>query len=552
MGKIEKKKMLFLIFTSFYSYFLFADVIPNIPQLEKELQEPRIKGVVSSRIEFKNERKIEIKKFKITGNKKVSLSEIEKITKEYEGKEITVSELKIISDKITEIYWNKGYITSFAYVPPQKIIDGIVEINVIEGKTGKIKIEGNKYYTNTFIENHFEKVKKEEVLNNRTLERSLLILNEYPKLNVNVNLTKGEELGLTDLIINVKEKSYPFNFSIFGNNYGSRYTGRPRVGFTFDLGNLTKHGDVLSLTGIGNIQDLDSMNYYKIGYTLPLMGTGAKIGVSWSHMKYMIDKELNPLEVEGKSDIYSLFLSYPFIRSRFQNLSLFASLNYKDMKNYLFEKTYLNSDDRYSTLEIGLQRDRLYTNSHLYWTAKATFGLGTFFGGMSDEEYTNSSRPGLADGTWIKLNIDVVDIFKIGPTQLIARLSGQLTTDNLLTGEQMILGGPETVRGYPTGEYLGDYGYFVSLEWRTPLIPGNFSINKYANWAFFIDHGSVYKNDILPGEEKSHKATGVGAGLRIGVPNCFQLRFDAAKRIAGEEPSDKDDWKYWFQAIISF
>ncbi|MCM8807060.1 MAG: ShlB/FhaC/HecB family hemolysin secretion/activation protein [Candidatus Omnitrophica bacterium] len=552
MGKIEKKKMLFLIFTSFYSYFLFADVIPNIPQLEKELQEPRIKGVVSSRIEFKNERKIEIKKFKITGNKKVSLSEIEKITKEYEGKEITVSELKIISDKITEIYWNKGYITSFAYVPPQKIIDGIVEINVIEGKAGKIKIEGNKYYTNTFIENHFEKVKKEEVLNNRTLERSLLILNEYPKLNVNVNLTKGEELGLTDLIINVKEKSYPFNFSIFGNNYGSRYTGRPRVGFTFDLGNLTKHGDVLSLTGIGNIQDLDSMNYYKIGYTLPLMGTGAKIGVSWSHMKYMIDKELNPLEVEGKSDIYSLFLSYPFIRSRFQNLSLFASLNYKDMKNYLFEKTYLNSDDRYSTLEIGLQRDRLYTNSHLYWTAKATFGLGTFFGGMSDEEYTNSSRPGLADGTWIKLNIDVVDIFKIGPTQLIARLSGQLTTDNLLTGEQMILGGPETVRGYPTGEYLGDYGYFVSLEWRTPLIPGNFSINKYANWAFFIDHGSVYKNDILPGEEKSHKATGVGAGLRIGVPNCFQLRFDAAKRIAGEEPSDKDDWKYWFQAIISF
>lgn len=552
MGKIEKKKMLFLIFTSFYSYFLFADVIPNIPQLEKELQEPRIKGVVSSRIEFKNERKIEIKKFKITGNKKVSLSEIEKITKEYEGKEITVSELKIISDKITEIYWNKGYITSFAYVPPQKIIDGIVEINVIEGKAGKIKIEGNKYYTNTFIENHFEKVKKEEVLNNRTLERSLLILNEYPKLNINVNLTKGEELGLTDLIINVKEKSYPFNFSIFGNNYGSRYTGRPRVGFTFDLGNLTKHGDVLSLTGIGNIQDLDSMNYYKIGYTLPLMGTGAKIGVSWSHMKYMIDKELNPLEVEGKSDIYSLFLSYPFIRSRFQNLSLFASLNYKDMKNYLFEKTYLNSDDRYSTLEIGLQRDRLYTNSHLYWTAKATFGLGTFFGGMSDEEYTNSSRPGLADGTWIKLNIDVVDIFKIGPTQLIARLSGQLTTDNLLTGEQMILGGPETVRGYPTGEYLGDYGYFVSLEWRTPLIPGNFSINKYANWAFFIDHGSVYKNDILPGEEKNHKATGVGAGLRIGVSNYFQLRFDAAKRIAGEEPSDKDDWKYWFQAIISF
>ncbi|HOM27786.1 MAG TPA: ShlB/FhaC/HecB family hemolysin secretion/activation protein, partial [bacterium] len=347
------------------------------------------------------------------------------ITSDYVGKEISIVDLKQVADKITEIYWNKGYVTSFAYIPAQKVVDGVVEIRIIEGKVGKIKVEGNKYYTDKFIENHFNNVKKEDVLNNKSLERSLLILNDYPKLNAYANLTKGEGEGMTDIVVDVEEKYYPFNLNVFLNNYGSRYTGRTRFGFNFDLGNLTRNGDILSLTGVGNVLDLDSMNYYKIGYILPLAGTGAKLGLNWSNMRYEIDEEINPLGVEGKANILSLNFSYPIVRSRFKNLEFFTSLNWKEMENYLFERTYTTSYDKYSTLEIGVNRDILFSKSHLYWTAKATFGLGDLFGGMEDEEYTNSSRPGLADGTWTKLNLDVVDIFQMGKVQLMTRFGGQ-------------------------------------------------------------------------------------------------------------------------------
>jgi len=535
-----KPKIIMLLFILCIS-FSFSDPIPNIPKLEKDNELPQIKGIVSPRIEFTNDKKVFVKGFKILGNKKVSLNEIEKITKEFEGKEITINDLKIISDRITEIYWNKGYITSFAYIPPQKIVDGTIEIKIIEGRAGKIKIEGNKYYTDKFIEKHFDSVKKEEILNNKTLERSLLILNEYPKLNVYANLTKGEVEGTTDIVLDVKEKSYPINFSIFGNNFGSRYTGSTRVGFSLDFANLTKNGDILSLTGIGNIENLNMMNYYKIGYGIPLMGTGGKIGLSYSKMKYEIDEEWIPLGVDGESEIYTLFLNYPFIKTRTQNLILLSSLNYKDMRNYLFERTYVNSHDKFLTLELGIQKDKLFKNSHLYWVAKTSFGLW----GESEEDYLYSKN-------WFKFNFDLVDIFKISKTELITKFSTQFSPDNLFTGEKMIIGGPDSVRAYPTGEYLGDYGYLLSLELRTPFIPGESSINKYMNWAFFVDHGGVYKNYVLPGEKSSHYATGIGAGLRITIPNWFNLRFDAARRIGGEEPSNEKEWQYWIQAVFNF
>jgi hemolysin activation/secretion protein len=294
------------------------------------------------------------------------------------------------------------------------------------------------------------------------------------------------------------------------------------------------------------------MKYYKIGYTLPINGYGTKIGLSWSYMDYEIGKELAHLGIEGESKIWSLYFSHPLIRARSENLSLFGSLNLKDMKNYLFEKTYTSSKDKYTTLEIGLNRDKLIKNQHIYWTGKATIGLGEFLGGMSDEEYTGSSRPGLADGTWVKLNFDLTDIFDLGKVKFIVRGSGQISSDNLVTGEQMVLGGADSVRGYPTGEFLGDYGYFLSAELRTPILPGESFLNKYANWAFFIDHGAVYKHTSLPGEDERESATGIGAGFRVYIPCHFHLRFDAARRIGGDEASDKDDWRYWLEAVLNF
>ena len=51
-----------------------------------------------------------------------------------------------VADLITDIYRRKGYVTSRAYLPPQRVEQGILEIRIVEGITGDIDIIGTKQY----------------------------------------------------------------------------------------------------------------------------------------------------------------------------------------------------------------------------------------------------------------------------------------------------------------------------------------------------------------------------------------------------------------------
>ncbi|HOM27785.1 MAG TPA: hypothetical protein PKV21_09830, partial [bacterium] len=65
-----------IVFFCVFIPFLFSDPIPSIPTVEKEIQPPQIKGIVSPQIEVKNGQKLIVKKFNISGNTKVTLTEI--------------------------------------------------------------------------------------------------------------------------------------------------------------------------------------------------------------------------------------------------------------------------------------------------------------------------------------------------------------------------------------------------------------------------------------------------------------------------------------------
>jgi hemolysin activation/secretion protein len=512
-----------------------------------------------SRPELKVEtdaKKVKIEKFVISGNKHVSTDELLASIEKYKGKELAVPQLLELADVLTRKYWEKGYVTSFAYIPVQKMERGILEIEVVEGKPGEVLVENNKYYTTSFIKGYLDCITKEEILNNRTLERGLLLLNDYPKLDVKATLTKGKTPGTTDIVLDVWEQWYPMNFALLYNNFGSESTGEHRAGFVWDWGNLTKHGDVLSLTALVNPEDFDQMLYWKVGYSLPVGSSGAKLNFNYSKMDYEV-KGSGPawmqLGIEGEAEVYGFGVSYPVVRARDKNFSWSAGLKKKIYENFLLNKGYTASSDEYAVLDIGLEGDRMLGRHRTHWTFNTTTGLGSMFDGMSDDDYNSSSRPSITDSSWVKFNIDVTNILKMGSCQLITRGAGQVATDNLLTGEQFVIGGPDSVRGYPTGEYLGDNGYFLSAELRTPFLPGANRLNKYVNWAFFADHGATYyKEELTAGEPgKDNTLTGAGLGLRIWIPCYFNLRFDAGYPL-GDDASDNEDWRYWVSASLAF
>ena len=70
--------------------------------------------------------------------------EIQKVTADYLDKEIEIRDLQEMAEKITTLYREKGYVTCRAVIPPQRIHDGVVRVQLVEGRTGTIRMEGNK------------------------------------------------------------------------------------------------------------------------------------------------------------------------------------------------------------------------------------------------------------------------------------------------------------------------------------------------------------------------------------------------------------------------
>jgi len=96
--------------------------------------------------------KILIKEIRVEGATLIPQEVIEKITSEYENKELSLKDMQKVADLITDEYRKKGYVTSRAYIPPQTIRNNILIIRVVEGELGRLEIKGNRYFKTSLLE----------------------------------------------------------------------------------------------------------------------------------------------------------------------------------------------------------------------------------------------------------------------------------------------------------------------------------------------------------------------------------------------------------------
>jgi len=125
--------------------------------------------------------------------------------------------------------------------------------------------------------------------------------------------------------------------------------------------------------------------------------------------------------------------------------------------------------------------------------------------------------------------------------------------------EQFVIGGPTSVRAYPRSEYLMDYGVFASLEWSIdpPGING-YPFSEGRTWgdvlrlSVFVDYGAGALNDALLNETDSVDIAGAGVGMYLNLPGRISAKFEAARTLGTDKPSDGDRTRYWFDLRYSF
>jgi hemolysin activation/secretion protein len=516
--------------------------------------------------------KLLVSRITFTGNTVFKSAELERVVAPAVGKELSLRELNEFIGKVTDYYVAHGYILAQAYLPPQEIRDGIVEVAILEGEVGTIQVTGNKRYRSSTILNAMEPVKKRHVLNESVLETALNELNDYPGLKVRAALKPGERRGFTDLQLTAEER-IPYTLAFNVDNYGSRLTGPWRYGSTIGIGNLTGLGDNLTLQGLKSNTRLFFTN---VGYLIPISHAGTKLGLNWIHSENVIGKEFGATRPVGRADIVSGDIYQTITKTSVFALSINGGFDFKTIRNIISGSLANGSKDELRVFRLGLRGE--YNDR---WLGRNFFGLtvheGVDFWGASTKNAPGTSfqvAPGQGGGPgyWTTLTGDLARYQSLGfpfiqklpvlpvilnESYLILRATGQLASDRLLSPERFSIGGYYTVRGYPVSEKIGDSGYAATAELVVPVpssrkIPfSNLPWKQVVQFAAFIDHGAVFVSPVsLPSPPRPQEyLTGAGVGLRItlpfGVPQpvdrgLLSLKVDWASAIGRPRPSSRD------------
>ncbi len=477
---------------------------------------------------------------------------------------MTIGQIQEIAAAVTERYRSAGFILAQAIIPAQEVDDGVVTIEVFEGKLGTVVFQGNEMYRDAVLAAPFEDLIDAPVTASG-IESAILTTSDYPGISVFGVFQPGTEVGETDLIVRVQDEQR-WQASLRTDNYGTRFTGQYRVFADLQINSPTGVGDRFYAAILRQF-DPTNGRFWKLEYERPIGPPGTSIGVSGQRNPFDVTGSTPGLA--GESKIFQLFGRHSLIRSRQKNVS--GILTWRRSNAV----TSLNTDplleDELSVLEVEVDFDSIDSRARgLNLGALGfTVGLGDLLGGHGADEAAQQPVPPSRRGGSGEFASN--DFFKTYGSysrlqtldeniSLLLRTEGQWSSDLLTSLEQFNIGGPASVRAYPVAEALFDSGVFGSLELtvnapgfsRVPAF-GGLTWGQVLRVSFFSDFAYGRLNDPVISDRDSASFYGYGAGLAFGIPGDLHGRVQYARPFSGADAaSDGDDDRWWFELTYQF
>jgi len=481
---------------------------------------------------------------------------IKAITSQYENQELNLRDIQKIADLITDLYRQKGYITSRAYVPPQKMEEGTLEIRVMEATVGDVQIKGNRFYSTKLIKKYVS-VKKGEPFNYNALKQDLVDINEHPDRNAKAVLAPGKDPGSTDVVLDVKD-SLPMHIGFGYNNFLSRFVRRNDYNTTFTHNNLLGQDDILTV----QYHRADANDYwnYSVRYLYPVTKS-LDLGIFAARSKLVLGREFTDVNSRGKSRIFSIYGTQKLIKNDSFTLNLNFGFDYKDVYNFLAGD--ISSQDRLRIGKAGFDFNLADDFGRTIISDDFNYGFPGIMGGTKahlDPSDKPTSRTG-AGGEFLKNTLNIVRLQKLFfDSTLLWKNQLQFSPSILTATEQFQVGGPANNRGYPIAEFVGDRGYSMVWELAMPpyFVPRSlkvpFSKSRIYDAVRFIgfyDWANVHLKTLQPGDRKNRTLRSAGCGIRVNILENFFARYEIGWPL-DQIPSDGKHVHQWIEVTKTF
>lgn len=247
-----------------------------------------------------------VREIQFTPSEILSAAELEAIAAEFRGRQLTLADLQQLAERVNALYKAKGVVTAVAVIPPQDVSEGVVRVRLIEGRVGRINIEGNATTRSEYIAARL-RLKPKELVDLSRLEQGLVRFNRTNDVQLRAELKPGMEFGTTDLQVGVTEPPR-HDLRVTLDNFGSKPTGEWRGGIAYLNRSLLGFRDDLSLS----LTKADGQDSRAYGYGFPINTWGGRLNLAhYKDTTAIKHGSLESLNITGESNASVLSLRQP-------------------------------------------------------------------------------------------------------------------------------------------------------------------------------------------------------------------------------------------------
>jgi hemolysin activation/secretion protein len=444
---------------------------------------------------------------------------------------ITIEQLDSIALSVTEFYREKGLILATAFVPEQTVSDGLIRLNVLEGRLGDVTVSNNSIFDDSVISAAFSGEMGEAVTEER-IESALRRINDLPGVRVRGSFSPGQNVGETSLNLGVlDEKAWSSN--VLMDNHGSDTTGEIRLFATTEWLNIRQKGHRL-LIGALRSEGPDSSLYGLAEYELPVTEDGrGKVRATISTNTFSVGATQALPEIIGETDNYGVLGTYQFVRSRVLNINTQVGYTFKDVRFQVGNLTSLSTDQQIETFSVSAEYTRLWDDQQLLFSGRLGIDQGHIIQGEVQDQST--------DFTKTILNLNILKRFPVynwltkedSYFNFVFKVNSQFAPKFLSSVEQFSMGGPTAVRAFSVSDVSVDSGAYVGMElfFDLPIDPiarFNLPLEPIKPFLFF-DYAYGVSRRPGGGQDLDAQIKGYGLGMRATLPGRGNLNLIFAK-----------------------
>lgn len=467
--------------------------------------------------------------YQVQGNTILPPDGLEAILAPFTGKDRDFGTVQEAVETLEKAYRSGGFNMVAVVLPEQEMQNGVIRLNVIEYRIGKIAVQGNRFFGEQNILRSLPALLPGKTPNVDDLSRSLKLANENPAKKTDLKFKSGNAQEV-DATVTVKdEKSWRAGVSL--DNSGDKHSGRSRMGFLLQHANIANLDHVLTLQYITSPENLKDVNIFGLGYHIPIYSLGSSIDLVAAHSNVdsgNVNVSSYNMGISGKGTVLALRYNQNLTRIGDYEHKLILGLDYKAFENdveFLGYQLGHNITVHPLSLTYTGTLDRMNYSAGFYLTGVQN--LASSWDGRDGEANFENARAGSSmEYTILRYGGNFM-LMPGGDWRLRAVVNGQYTENALVAGEQYGIGGANTVRGFLEREYANDYGYSGSLEVYSPDLFRLVGVSALqSRLLVFYDRGQVRRNKPLAGETVGVEMASIGPGLRITDGKHFSISVD--------------------------